>query len=149
MCLFKYREKRYGKLTLILTGLIILALAAASFIGGIYAFKTINNWGKYALLVVLIIVGIALAVLALAMLLVSTGMMNKSKSVRDENRMKGVSGTRLCDNCGRVITKNAEFCEHCGTKQKTGVGMKACPNCKTKNSGTAEFCEKCGTKFED
>ena len=63
MCLFKYREKRYGKLTLILTGLIILALAAASFIGGIYAFKTINNWGKYALLVVLIIVGIVTMIL--------------------------------------------------------------------------------------
>ena len=147
MCLFKYKEKRYGKLTLILVSLALIALAAASVWGGVYALKHMVHWSRYIIIVVASIVGLGLLGFGGFMFSVALSMSGKSKSVRDGNKAKGISGTRLCDVCGRVISKKAEFCEHCGDRQQTGLGVKPCPNCKTKNSATAAFCEKCGTKF--
>ncbi len=149
MCLFRYREKRYGKLTLILFSLALVALAVASVWGGIYAFNHIENWARIALLVVGIVVAVCLGGFGIFLFLFSFSMIWQSKSVRDGNKAKGISGTRLCDKCGRVISKKAEFCEHCGENQETGLGLKECPNCKAKNSGPAQFCEKCGTEFKD
>jgi len=148
MCLFKYREKRYGKLTFILFSILMVALGAAAVFGGVYAFNHIENWARIALLVLGIIGGLLFAGFGIFLFLFSFSLIWQSKSVRDVNKVKGISGTRLCDFCGRVITKKADFCEHCGEKLQTGKGLKECPNCKTKNSGAAEFCEKCGTKFE-
>ena len=76
-------------------------------------------------------------------------MISQSKSVRDGNKSKGISGTRLCEKCGRVISKKAEFCEHCGGKLHEGTGIRTCPECKSKNSAAAAFCEKCGYEFKD
>ena len=148
MCLFRYREKRYGKLAFILFSVLLIALSVASVLGGVYAFKNLDNWARIALLVVGIIGGLAFGGFGLFLFLMSFSLINQSQSVRDGNKAKGIANTRLCDFCGRVITKNAEFCEHCGEKQKTGNGLKSCPSCKTKNSGAAEFCEHCGAKFE-
>lgn len=147
MGIFKYREKRYGKFTFVLFALILIALAAASIYGGIYAVLKMAHWSKYIIVVVASIIGLALGVFGIFLVALSFSMINQSKSVRDENKAKGISGARLCDKCGRVISKKAEFCEHCGEKLQTGLGMKVCPDCKTKNSATAEFCEKCGKKF--
>ena len=149
MSLFKYREKRYGKLTFTIVSLMLIALAVASIWGGIYAVLHMAHWAKYIIVVVAIIVGLALGLFGLFMFLMSFSLINKSQSVRDGNKSKGIADTRLCDKCGRVITKAAEFCEHCGSKQETGLGLKNCPECKTKNSGTAKFCEKCGYEFKD
>lgn len=149
MGLFSYREKRYGKLVVILVSLVLLALAGGSIFGGVYAVMHMSNWSKYVIVVVASLVGLLLALMGLFMLIMSLSMINSWKSGRDGNKSKGVSNVRLCDKCGRVITKKAEFCEHCGAKQQTGLGLKTCPECKTKNSGPAEFCEKCGHKFTD
>lgn len=148
MGLFKYREKRYGKLTFILFALILVALAAASVYGGIYAVIHMTHWAKYVIVVVASLVGLGLGCFGIFLVALSFSLINSKQSVRDGNSAKGVSNTRLCDMCGRVISKKAEFCEHCGGKQQSGLGMKDCPKCKTKNSALAEFCEKCGTKFE-
>ena len=148
MCLFKYREKRYGKFAFMLTAVLFVAIAAASIFGGVYAVLKMSHWVKYVLVVLGAIVGLAAGVTGIFMLAMSPSLINKTKSVKDGNRMKGISGMRLCDKCGRVISKQAHFCEHCGENQETGLGLKECPKCKTKNSGTAQFCEKCGTKFE-
>ena len=148
MCLFKYREKRYGKFAFMLTAVLFVAIAAASIFGGVYAVLKMSHWVKYVLVVLGAIVGIGAGVTGIFMLAISPSLINKTKSVKDGNRVKGISDMRLCDKCGRQISKVAEFCEHCGQKQQTGLGMKVCPNCKTKNSATAEFCEKCGGKFE-
>ena len=147
MGIFKYREKRYGKLTFILFAVIMVLLAVASVSGGIYAIVNMTHWSKYIIVVVTSIIGFALGGFGVVMVALSFSLISQSKSVRDENLSKGVSGTRLCDKCGRVISKQAEFCEHCGYKLEEGCGMKECPKCKTKNSSQAAFCEKCGEKL--
>ena len=148
MGLFNYKEKRYGKLTFILFALILVALAAASVYGGIYAVIHMAHWSKYVIIVAASIVGLFLGGFGILLIALSFSMISQSKSVRDENKSKGLAGPRLCDMCGKVISKKAEFCEHCGGKQQEGLGMKKCPKCKTENSELAEFCEKCGKKFE-
>ena len=147
MCLFRYREKRYGKFTMILVSLLLVALAVAAVWGGIYAFTHITMWAKYLLLVLGIVVGLAVGGFGLFMFCIALSMSGKSKSVRDVNKTKGISGTRLCEVCGRVISKKAEFCEHCGDRQESMADYKICPKCKSKNNATAEFCQKCGEKF--
>lgn len=149
MGLFGYREKRYGKTALVLLAILIIALGAGSIFGGVYAVIHMAHWSKYIIVVVACIVGLLLAIMGIFMFFFTFSMINSWKSGRDGNKSKGVSNVRLCDKCGRMITKKAEFCEHCGAKQQTGLGLKECPNCKTKNSGAAEYCEKCGHKFEN
>ena len=149
MGIFKYREKKYGKLTFILFALILVLIAVASVMGGIYAVVNMTHWAKYVIVVVASIIGLVLGTFGIFLVALSFSLINQSKSVRDENTSKGIAGPRLCDHCGRVISKKAEFCEHCGKKQHSGLGMKKCPNCKAENSALAEFCEKCGQKFEN
>ena len=148
MGLFSYREKRYGKFVVILVSLLLLALAAGSVYGGVYAIMHMAHWSKYVIIVVACIVGLFLALMGFGLLLMSFSMIDSWKSGRDGNKSKGVSNVRLCDKCGRVITKKALVCEHCGAKQETGLGLKECPECGTKNSGPAAFCEKCGHEFK-
>jgi len=149
MGLFKYKEKKYGKLTFVLVALILILIAAASIFGGIYAVINMAHWSKYLIVVIASIFGLVVGCFGIFLFAMSFSMISQSKSVRDENSSKGISGTRLCDRCGRVISKKAEFCEHCGGKQESGLGLKECPNCKTKNSGAAAFCEKCGFEFKN
>lgn len=149
MCLFKYREKRYGKALFVLIALVLVALAAGAVYGGVYAVLHMTHWAKFIIVSVAGVVALGLGGLGIFFLIFSTSMINSWKSVRDSNKSKGVANTRLCDHCGRVISKKAEFCEHCGEKQMTGLGLKECPNCKTKNSGAAAFCEKCGYDFKE
>lgn len=149
MCLFKYREKKYGKLAFVLFALCFIAIAAGAVFGGITALYKLPHWSKYIIIAAAGVVTLLSGGFGLFLLAISFSMTGRSKSVRDVNSAKGISGTRLCDKCGRVITKNAQFCEHCGVKQETGLGLKKCPNCKTKNSGTAHFCEKCGYEFKE
>ena len=149
MCLFKYREKRYGKLSLILFALALIAVGGLSIWGGFCAVEYIAHWVKYVLVVLASLLGVGLIVFGLYAFAISMSMINQSKSVRDGNRSKGVTGVRLCDKCGRPISKKAEFCEHCGAKQQTGLGIKTCPECKAENSATAAFCEKCQYEFKD
>lgn len=149
MCLFKYREKRYGKTALILFGILSILASLAFGLLGVILLVKIGHWSKWLLLVLLCVIALISLVFGCFCLLVSTGMIWKSKSVRDGNRMKGVSGVRLCDKCGKVISKEAKICEHCGVAQQTGHGLKNCPACKAKNSATAKFCEKCGHEFRD
>ncbi len=149
MCLFRYREKRYGKFLFVLIALVLIALGAGAIYGGVYAVLNMTHWSKYVIVSVAGILGLILAGFGIFFIIFSTSMINSWKSVRDGNKSKGVANVRLCDKCGRVITKKAEFCEHCGAKQQTGLGLKTCPNCNTKNSGPAQFCEKCGYEFKD
>lgn len=149
MGLFSYREKRYGKFWFVLIAIILIGLAVASVYGGVYAVLHMTHWAKYVIITIACIVALVLAGFGIFMILFSFSLINSWKSVRDGNKSKGVANTRLCDKCGRVITKNAEYCEHCGAKQQTGLGLKTCPECKTKNSGNAAFCEKCGHEFKE
>ncbi len=149
MGLFKYKETRYGKFLFVLIALLLVALGGASIYGGVYAVLNMSHWTKYIIIVVASIVGLLLALFGIFLIIFSFSMINSWKSVRDGNKSKGVANTRLCDKCGRVITKKAEYCEHCGAKQQTGLGLKTCPQCKTKNSGNAQFCEKCGYEFKE
>ncbi len=149
MGLFSYREKRYGKFVFVLISLLILALAGGAIYGGVYAVLHMSHWSKYIIVSVASIVSLILAILGIFLILFSFSLISSSKSVRDGNKSKGIANVRLCDKCGKVITKKAEYCEHCGAKQQTGLGLKDCPNCKTKNSGAAAFCEKCGYEFKE
>ena len=149
MCLFKYKEKRYGKLTFILFALLFVAVAAASAFGGIVALAKMVHWSRYIVFSLACIVCLCSAIFGFTLIGISFSMIWKKKSVRDVNSGKGVADVRLCDKCGRVISKSAQVCEHCGMKQQHGTGMKQCPECKTKNSATASFCEKCGYEFKE
>ncbi len=149
MSLFRYEEKRYGKTTLVLFSVFVLALSVAGVFGGVFAVLHMSHWVKYVIVSVAGVVSLALAIWGLTMIIIAFSMTGNSKSVRDVNASKGTAYDRLCDQCGRVITKNAQFCEHCGAKQHSGLGLRSCPNCKTKNSAGAAFCEKCGYEFKD
>ena len=149
MCLFRYREKRYGKLALILFALLLIAAAAGSISGGVYAVMHMSHWTKYLIVSVAGLAGLFLGIFGLAVFGISFSLINHKRSVRDRNKYKGVSGTYLCDKCGRVISKKANVCEHCGAVQEIGKDDKKCPECKAKNNATAAFCEKCGYKFEE
>lgn len=149
MCLFRYREKRYGKLALILFALLLIAAGAASIYGGVYAVMHMSHWSKYVIVSVAGLVGAGLGIFGLAVFGISFSLINHKRSVRDRNKYKGISGTHLCDKCGRVISKKANVCEHCGATQEIGKRDKKCPECKAKNNATASFCEKCGYKFEE
>ena len=144
----KYTEKRYGKRTFILVAVGLVVFAAACIFGGIYAVNNMAHWSKYILVVLGSAIGLFFGAVGIFMLAMSPSMISQEQSVKDGNRMKGVADVRLCDKCGREVSPSAEFCEHCGEKQETGMGMKVCPKCDAKNSGTADFCEKCGSKFE-
>lgn len=147
MCLFRYREKRYGKLAFILFALGFIAIAAAAVFGGVYAVMHMSHWAKYIIVSVAGIFALLSGGFGLYLFAISFSLINHSKSVRDGNKSKGISGTYLCDKCGRVISKHAEFCEHCGAEQETNTTIK-CPNCKAKNEGTAAFCQQCGYEFK-
>lgn len=145
MC-FRYREKRYGKGTLILVAILVLALAIGAGFGGVFAVIKMSHWSKYVILAVAIVVALLLLMLGLAMLIVSAGMSGFRKSVRDIGYAKGVDHDRLCDKCGRLLDKDAEFCTHCGAKQ-TPISKRVCPLCKGKSDPEAEYCAHCGHKF--
>ena len=149
MCLFRYKEKRYGKLALTLFALILIAASAGAIYGGVYAVLNMSHWVKYLIVSVAGIVGLGLGTFGFAVLGITFSMINQKRSVRDRNKYKGVSGTYLCDKCGRVISRKANVCEHCGAIQEIGKKDKKCPDCKAKNNATAAFCEKCGYKFKD
>ena len=149
MCLFKYKEKKYGKLSFILFALIFVAIAILCAVGGALAFKYITNWLKYFLLVIAIVIGLAFLIFGVFLIIISFSLSGRWKTVRDVNTTKGVKYVRLCDNCGKPISKVAKICEHCGSKQQSGLGMKVCPNCKTKNSALSNFCENCGYQFKE
>ncbi len=149
MCLFKYREKRYGKFAFVLMALVMVALAGGAIYGGVYAVMHMTHWSRFVIVSLAGVVGLILGGLGIFFLIFSTSMINSWKSVRDGNKSKGLANGRLCDKCGRVISKVAEFCEHCGEKQDTGHGLKKCPKCKAKNSAAADFCEKCGHNFRE
>lgn len=147
MALITNRTTRNGKLVLILLAILGLVIAGGSLFGGIFAVLHMSHWAKYIICVAACLFALIIGALSLFMIVLSFSLINSWKSVRDTT-IKGTANVRLCDMCGRVITKNAEYCEHCGAKQETGNGLKTCPNCKTKNSGNANFCEHCGFEFK-
>ena len=104
MCLFKYREKKYGKYTLLLVGLILIVLALASIFGGVVAVTKMQHWAKYIIVSVASVFALALIVFGVLFVILSFAMTGRSKSVRDINTAKGIADTRLCDYCGRVIS---------------------------------------------
>lgn len=83
MGLFSYREKRYGKLALVLLALVILALAGGAIYGGIYAVMHMSHWSKYVIIVVACIIGLVLAVFGLFLFFFTFSMINSWKSGRD------------------------------------------------------------------
>ncbi len=148
MALLSNRTTRYGKFMFILLAVCCLALAGGSIFGGIYAVLNMSHWAKYVIIVIACIFAFIIGMIGIFFLMLSFSLINSWKSVKDST-IQGTANVRLCDKCGRVITKHAEYCEHCGAKQETGLGLKTCPECKTKNSGNAKFCEKCGHEFKN
>ena len=145
MC-FRYREHRYGKSTLVLVSIVMIALAVAAGFGGVFAVVKMSHWVKYVIVSVAAIVALCLLFMGVSMLVVSFGMSAYRKTVRDIGYAKGVDHDRLCDKCGKLLNKDDEFCTHCGAKQ-TPTQKRVCPLCKGKSDPEAEFCAHCGHKF--
>lgn len=145
MC-FRYREHRYGKSTLVLVSIVMIALAVAAGFGGVFAVIKMSHWVKYVIVSVAAIVALCLLFMGVSMLVVSFGMSGYRKTVRDIGYAKGVDHDRLCDKCGKLLNKDDEFCTHCGAKQ-TPTQKRVCPLCKGKSDPEAEFCAHCGHKF--
>lgn len=131
-----------------IVAVLLIAIACGLVYAGIYAFKNVDTtWAKYVLMIVASLFALISALMGISMILISFSMLNRWKSVRDKNTTGGIADVRLCDKCGRVISKGAKICEHCGEKQESGMGMKSCPKCKAKNSAKASYCEQCGYDF--
>ncbi len=145
MC-FRYKEKRYGKSTLVVVALVLVALAVAAGVGGVFAVIKMSHWSKYVIVSVAAVAALCLLFLGGSMLVVASGMSGYRQSVRDIGYAKGVDHDRLCDKCGKLLNKEDEFCTHCGAKQ-TPTGKVVCPLCKSKNDPEAEYCAQCGHKF--
>ena len=144
----EYKEKRFGKAALLSLGIVAFVLSIASFYIGIFACVKMTHWAKFVILAIGVIVGLFLLAMAVMIFIVSFSLINTIQSVRDLNQGKGTANVRLCDKCGRVISKTAFVCEHCGAKQQTD-NVKVCSECKTNNNAEAEYCEKCGHEFEE
>lgn len=147
--MFGYKEKRYGKFLFIIISLLLVAAGGGAIFGGVYAIMNMSHWAKYVVSVLAFVLGGLIALFGLFMFVFSFSLINTWKSVRDGNKSIGTANQNLCEKCGLVIPKNAEFCEHCGAKQTQTRNAKICPTCKTKNNPSAQFCHKCGTKFEE
>ena len=141
-----YKEKKFGKVHLIILAIVTLLLGIVSIAGGIVAVINMAHWAKYILVVLLSILGLVLILFACLMLFVSASMIKFAQSVRDGNDSIGIANANLCDTCGRVIKSEDGHCEYCGKKQ---AHEKSCPECNTNNKKSAQFCTKCGYEFKD
>ena len=63
-----------------------------------------------------------------------------------------------CPQCGELVTKDARFCDKCGTRivrpEKEPENVKAervtvCKKCGAELLDAARFCDKCGAKLEN
>lgn len=63
-----------------------------------------------------------------------------------------------CPQCGELVTKDARFCDKCGTRivrpEKEPENVKAervtvCKKCGAELVDAAHFCDKCGAKLEN
>ena len=63
-----------------------------------------------------------------------------------------------CPQCGELVTKDARFCDKCGTRivrpEKETENVKAervtvCKKCGAELVDAARFCDKCGAKLEN
>ena len=63
-----------------------------------------------------------------------------------------------CPQCGELVTKDARFCDKCGTKivrpEKKAEHIRAekvtvCKKCGAELVDAARFCDKCGAKLDD
>lgn len=52
--------------------------------------------------------------------------------------------TERCPNCGKALSKNAEFCNACGCP--AAESWSTCHNCGSSVGGDSKFCWKCGTE---
>ena len=70
-------------------------------------------------------------------------------------------GLKECHQCGKAISIENNYCEHCGAKQEKEVTVvnttdeskesteKVCSNCQAICDTDSEFCPNCGNKFEN
>ncbi|MDY2638702.1 zinc ribbon domain-containing protein [Ligilactobacillus salivarius] len=59
---------------------------------------------------------------------------------------------KKCNKCGTVNSKDAIFCENCGTKLDESLlteKKKECKNCRYLNEENAAFCENCGSSLNE
>jgi uncharacterized membrane protein YvbJ len=59
---------------------------------------------------------------------------------------------KKCNKCGTVNSKDAIFCENCGTKLDESLlteKKKECKNCGYLNEENAAFCEDCGSSLNE
>ena len=59
---------------------------------------------------------------------------------------------KKCNKCGTVNSKDAIFCENCGTKLDESLlteKKKECKNCGYLNEENAAFCENCGSSLNE
>lgn len=59
---------------------------------------------------------------------------------------------KKCNKCGTVNSKDAIFCENCGTKLDESLlteNKKECKNCGYLNEENAAFCENCGSSLNE
>lgn len=65
-------------------------------------------------------------------------------------------GLKECDECGKVIDLNSNFCQHCGKEQvkveiveekEEEKKQKVCSNCNTVCEENAQYCPNCGAEL--
>lgn len=142
-----YKETKISKKGFIIFAVCTILFAILCLVGGIVGFNLISNFARWIVLILGIILALVIGAVGVTCVMLSFSMTGLAQSVKDGNSAKGIANTYLCDACGRVISKDAEFCEHCGKKQEISK-TKKCPKCGAEINGIAQFCEKCGEEVK-
>lgn len=74
------------------------------------------------------------------------------------NLLNEMEDRQPCPQCGELVSKDARYCDKCGTRiltpEKETVRVNAekitiCKRCGAELVDAARFCDRCGTKLED
>ena len=147
-----YQENRVDKGHLTIIGWIVMILALALTIGGIWLFvKGVQVSGIFAtiwrlvLSVGMILLGLPLGYVAFMMLVTAHSMINvRNGSVSDvENSAVGTVNVLKCNKCGTKLTEETDHCPNCGAKLDGTIKCE----CGHKNKQDAKHCVKCGKEL--
>lgn len=147
-----YSEARIDKGHLTTVGLIVLLIALALTIGGIWIFVrgvqvsgVIATIWRIVLAIVMVLFGLPLGYVSFMMLVTAHSMIDVANgSVSDiGNSAVGTVNVYKCSRCGTKLDDVTDHCPNCGVKLD---GVVKC-ECGHKNKADAKHCVKCGREL--
>lgn len=147
-----YQESQLDKGHLVTVGLVVMLIALALLIGGVWLFvKGVQIKGVFAtiwrlvLASGMVLLGLPIGYVAFMMLVTANSMIDaKQGSVSDiGNTGKGTANVYKCHKCGNKMDEPTDHCANCGAKLEGAVKCE----CGHKNKVDAKHCVKCGKEL--